>query len=126
MEQQSFHNWPQGLRFAFVAAAGVRQGCPSSSFILVFVADCIHRAPLSLLESSDLLLACANDLAILSPWTGAGSLIFGRATSGNELLIQTDVWRAVETEVPFAANQQGNKESHRIVTMGAIAQGEVW
>ena len=52
-----------GVRFAFVAMAGVRQGCPLSSTIFVIITDCIMRALHSAVKSRDIVRGFADDLA---------------------------------------------------------------
>ena len=54
-----------GLKFVFVAESGVMQGSPLSSLIFVLVTDCINRYLATLLGINDLLLAYADDLALI-------------------------------------------------------------
>ena len=54
-----------GLRFVFVAESGVMQGSPLSSLIFVLVTDCINRHLATLIGINDLLLAYADDLALV-------------------------------------------------------------
>ena len=54
-----------GLRFAFVARAGVRQGCPLSSTIFVIVTDCMIRALISVIGCGDILRGYADDIALV-------------------------------------------------------------
>ena len=54
-----------GLKFVFVAESGVMQGSPLSSLIFVLVTDCINRYLASLVGINDLLLAYADDLALI-------------------------------------------------------------
>jgi len=54
-----------GLHYVFTAFSGVRQGCPLSSLIFVLVTDCINRALFSCTGKDDLLLAYADDIALV-------------------------------------------------------------
>ena len=54
----------RGLMFAFVALAGVRQGCPLSSTIFVIVTDCICNALIWRLGPGSLLRMYADDICI--------------------------------------------------------------
>ena len=54
-----------GLKFVFVAESGVMQGSPLSSLIFVLVTDCINRYLATLIGINDLLLAYADDLALI-------------------------------------------------------------
>ena len=54
-----------GTRYAFVALAGVRQGCPLSSTFFVLVTDCIMRALSSVVKYRDMIRGYADDLAVL-------------------------------------------------------------
>jgi len=53
-----------GLRFAFYARAGVRQGCPLSSLVFIIATDCIMRALAASLGPRDMLRAYADDIAV--------------------------------------------------------------
>eukprot|EP00973_Karenia_brevis_P036622 5047451-Karenia_brevis.AAC.1 len=59
-----FINCNGGLRFAFVAAAGVRQGCPLSSTIFILVTDCILTALAQTLDPGDILRGYADDIGM--------------------------------------------------------------
>ena len=54
-----------GTRYAFVALAGVRQGCPLSSTFLVFVTDCIMRTLSSVVKCRDMIRGHSDDLPVL-------------------------------------------------------------
>ena len=55
-----------GLSFAFCAAAGVRQGCPLSSFLFILATDCIIRALAEYLGPEEMIRAYADDIAIVA------------------------------------------------------------
>ena len=60
-----FVNGVFGLQFAFVAASGVRQGCPLSSVLFILVTDCILTALCQTLGPRDILRGYADDIGMV-------------------------------------------------------------
>ena len=54
-----------GIRFVFCAESGVMQGSPLSSLIFVLATDCLNRYLKSIVGLEDLMLAYADDIALV-------------------------------------------------------------